>query len=74
MVETKSNFRGEPIHQAPFLEVVERLRSRVVGKMISIEDNIINSFKPVGLAVPWLLLFLWLSVRPAPTYSYIAHR
>lgn len=40
MVETKSNFRGEPIHQAPFLEVVERLRSRVVGKMISIEDNI----------------------------------
>lgn len=47
MADAKRNFRGEPIHQAPFIEAVERLRSRVVGKQISVEDNIpVNRKRP----------------------------
>lgn len=34
------NFRGEPIHQKPFPDAIDRIRRRVVGRRITVYDDI----------------------------------
>ena len=44
-MSAKTNFRGEPIHEAAFLSSVDALRNRLVGQRVVIHSNI-NMYPP----------------------------